>query len=506
MEAERIQEVLDECTVILQGGSSESILESGETAIAFGSRLPAATGIPSTQKQSSAGSDGKVSEKSTLVMAEALMDLTGSPEPFTEEQVSRAADLLVDIVTSPFPAMKVSEHLQDIDALLPALLELNVRQAEMDGNSALAEALRALQTNIRLQLDIQPLTRKGKEGQAKDGEDESSWVHNVLLLAPDFEEASVRARVIQDSLTSQGIVVDVLSDSAVKQPGRYDAVIACNPHVSPQLLEAMATCSASHVPIVLDLEYLFEGMPASHPLFGILGLSSMEKARAYTNAILLANMISVPQVNLSKEFYTSGKQVVVVPDGWTRKNTLWEKPGQWRRTLNLGWFTQYSQIDDLLLIRRVLMRTIREFPQTQMVVCGDPQAYQLFDNLPDNRKLFIPCTESEDFPYLLNQVDVLLLPMRNSPYNNCLSDRALVEAGVKGIPWIASTIPAYQEWKEGGMLVSSVEEWHSYLREIVFDQELRTNLGQAGRLKAQEREASRLGIIWKNVLKKVILV
>ncbi len=81
-----------------------------------------------------------------------LQRLTGSPRSIREDDIMRAATLLEKIVNSATPADLVSAHLDEIDNLLQALIEVNIRQARADGHIDVADALRNLQLNIDYQL------------------------------------------------------------------------------------------------------------------------------------------------------------------------------------------------------------------------------------------------------------------------------------------------------------------------------------------------------------------
>ncbi|NOH01772.1 MAG: hypothetical protein HND47_07335 [Chloroflexi bacterium] len=95
---------------------------------------------------------------------------------------------------------------------------------------------------------------------------------------------------------------------------------------------------------------------------------------------------------------------------------------------------------------------------------------------------------------------MLAVPLRSAPYNISLPDTILVEAGARGIPWIASPIPAFRRWAAGGILPESLDEWHLSLRQLVKDQEFCKRLGKAGRNAAQMREMSRVGDLWLEVI------
>ncbi len=60
-----------------------------------------------------------------------------------------------------------------------------------------------------------------------------------------------------------------------------------------------------------------------------------------------------------------------------------------RDTLNIGVMAITGQLSDIAEVRRGIVRVIREFPQTRLVVTGDADAYRLFDNLPEGKTCFL---------------------------------------------------------------------------------------------------------------------
>jgi len=71
-----------------------------------------------------------------------------------------------------------------------------------------------------------------------------------------------------------------------------------------------------------------------------------------------------------------------------------------------------------------------------------------------------------------------------------------MEAGVRNIPWVSSALPVVMDWKSGGLVANTQEEWHSHLRQLILDQELRVKLGRSGRKKSEEREMEKLVDSW----------
>ena len=431
-----------------------------------------------------------------------LQEITGRPNPVTEDEIQKAAGLLDTIVHATNPAEMVARQLDQIDNLLPALIELNIRQARNDRRFDLVTMLQALQENISYMMDeSQVATVNVKGAENTDQPLTRDWSQrNIHFLVPDPDLLSDRARNIVETLQETGCNVTFATPSEKNSPEKADLVIACNPHINPAMMEKMANFSALHVPILLDLDEDFEYMPIIHPDYTFSGLGSLEKSRSYTASLLFANMITVPNEAMAAHIRESGYKVEVVHFGWSKKNEQWHKPLARRSTVNIGLIGIQGNFEDVQKYRRIIVRVLREFPQTRLVVCGDSITYKMFENISENRRVFLPRVPDEDMSYILGQIDILLVPLNVTPFHLVTSDRLLMQAGVKGIPWIASPMPDFIRWQAGGVTAENPDEWHSYLRQFIQDKELRLTLGQAGRNQAIKREEVEIGKRWMEVI------
>ncbi|EKD87670.1 MAG: hypothetical protein ACD_35C00294G0001, partial [uncultured bacterium] len=120
-----------------------------------------------------------------------LQDITGRPTPVTEAEILSAASLLDSIVHSQNPAEIVARNLEQIDTLLPALIELNIRQAKNDRRFDLVNMLQALKENIE-SLKIESIT--GSDADINKNNLDQTLIKvtlkNVVFLVPDSENKS----------------------------------------------------------------------------------------------------------------------------------------------------------------------------------------------------------------------------------------------------------------------------------------------------------------------------
>ena len=439
-------------------------------------------------------------------VARLLQQLTGRSAPVTEEDVHRAASLLDEIIHSPHPARSVAQRLAEIDELLPALLELNIRQARADGRPDLARMLQSLLENIQLQIqaglpDGATVLARGAAA-AKTGVKTMPPASPMQVYILRAAEAGTELRMHFVAQALQDLDCEVVFGDriAAESLNQFDLVVASQPHTDPHLMESLAVCAAVHKPIILDLEADYEQMPVDHPAYENAGLTTPTRAKAYATALLLADFISVPCEALATSLSDQGYPARMIPDGWLESDPAPNTAAKPRHMLSLGWIGTPGELEDVAQVRRMVVRVAREFPNVRLVIGGDPQVYQLFESLPESRRIFLPAVHPDDYPYLLAQMDILLVPLRNTPFNRMVSDRRLLDAGRWGVPWVAPPLPAFQEWGAGGLIANTPDEWHTHLRQLVLDEKLRVSLSWGGKQLAKTRSAAYLGRVWKETL------
>ncbi len=434
-------------------------------------------------------------------VAEILQQLTSTTTTVSEEEVLNAAKLLKEIIYNPHPALMVAERLDEINELIPALLELNIRQAQADGRLDLVEGLQNLLQNIQLQ------KQNEVEGTETSLNGKRSLLNDrplrLLYLDGDPKIPILRSQFPLPELQQMGNEVTIFESSSAIQLDQFDVLVAVHPHLNPSIMEILAQAHVAKQPIIVYLEVDFEQMPLTHPAFATAGLGSPARAKAYSAACLLADLICVPSESFANALRQSGFPVAVLPPAWDGNSLPHTRPNQIRHTINLGWIGSGDELEDVFQVKRMIVRVMREFQQTQLIIAGDTEVYQLFDNLPEGRRLFIPILQNEDIGYAINQMDILLLPLRNNPFHQSLSDLRLLAAGARGIPWIASPIPTVKSWGEGGLMVNSIDEWHTYLRQLALDDDLRCSLGEAGKRLAELRTPTYQSKLWHKLLLKV---
>lgn len=326
----------------------------------------------------------------------------------------------------------------------------------------------------------------------------------VLCLAPQGDSSLWRLPPLLEALRAGGCQTVLTTRATRMELETCDVVLAYHPHVSLHLMDALAAARTAGRGVALWLDTDLEKLPSGYPEARSAGLNTPARIRAYTSAILQAETIFVHSLRLEADLRQQGLPAQYVPEAWSDPMGRWQKPARPRRTLNLGWIGAEGQVEDVMPLRRTLLRVMREFPFTQLVIAGDDRVYSLFDGLPEARRIFLPAAGPDDLPYLLGQVDILLAPLNDTAFNRTISDRRLLEAGLRSVPWLASPVPAFKEWKEGGLIVQTPDGWHTLLRQLIIDPPLRASLGQAGQRLASTRHLEQIAPLWLESLRALV--
>ncbi|MBE0698855.1 MAG: tetratricopeptide repeat protein, partial [Anaerolineaceae bacterium] len=320
-----------------------------------------------------------------------IRQLTGVQQENEDQELSRAAKMLDNIIRSDNPAEQVADHIEEIDRLLPALVEINIRQAWADGRPELVESLQMVKQSILSQINMEE-TKTAEPTAAAPRSSRGNLPRmnaRVLILKDANGGLSERMNLVEASLGTLGCEVYAHTEyNPIKDP-LPDVAIVNNPHVSAKVLESLAALSASQIPIIVDLDNNFEQMPVSHPSYATAGLGTLTRYKAFNTAMILADMVTVNSEALASSLSSKEYNVRTIPDGWISENHFWHDSNGQHNTINLGWISKTGQLEDLALIRRVVTRIIREFSNTQILIIGDSQAYRLFETIPENRRNYL---------------------------------------------------------------------------------------------------------------------
>lgn len=178
------------------------------------------------------------------------------------------------------------------------------------------------------------------------------------------------------------------------------------------------------------------------------------------------------------------------------------------RPVRLGWSGSANTAVDLPMIAKAANRA-GDTLGTVMLTLGVPADYARRMGLGGGGQLLSAPWVQHGEPYLeaVQEFDIWLAPYHSSTFNEAKFPTKALEAGMLGIPLIASDIAPYREWIEhgvSGFLVpadpSVSHLWGKYIKRLVTEPGLRKSMGEAGRARAAHNIMQAIGRDWERVL------
>jgi len=337
---------------------------------------------------------------------------------------------------------------------------------------------------------LKPMVAEAEKAEPKRKLD-AGWIPAETMKVGVFasEGAYVYDRTTQLAQLISRTGKEVEVNSEVEALSGFDFLIFGEPILSGSLIKRLNACIQKGIPFALDIGRDYFNIPENHPGFNVYGPGNPASLHSLEIMLKAASSVIVPSKVLAERMKDRSANVKVILPNWDCENPLWTKKTSTRDTINIGWIGCAADRADLFTIKKHLLRILRNYPETRLMVTEDLEAYKGFAAISERRRGFLPATSVEDLPYQLMQFDILVVPKQNTPYNQASSDELLMAAGVRKIPWAASSFPAFEDWRSGGVLVADNECWYETLAEMVENAGLRRTLGESGEQKALTRNS-----------------
>ncbi len=279
---------------------------------------------------------------------------------------------------------------------------------------------------------------------------------------------------------------------------QFDVLVFSRPHLSSELMHTFKRAQSAGRKIIVDVVCDDFALPADHPRRSYL--ASREALGNLELVLAQADLVTTASTHLAAALSSRCRRTAVAPSAWSPANAWWTRPAPAHAGTVLGWVGDPSQDLDLVSIHDAICAVIKSRPHVHLAIAGSPTAYQLFDDVPEPRKLFLPMVGPDDYPYLLAHFDVLMAPVRHEAWACIGSDQRLMEAGARSLPFAASPAPALAEWASGGVFCATTDEWTTQLNRLVDENAWRGELARAGHELAQSRRAEAVGAFWHELI------
>lgn len=127
-----------------------------------------------------------------------------------------------------------------------------------------------------------------------------------------------------------------------------------------------------------------------------------------------------------------------------------------------------------------LERLLEVHPQVLLMIVGLLDLPERLGRWADRLEI-VPLVPWQELPRLMRRADINLAPLEiENAFTRCKSELKYVEAGLLGLPTVASDLPAFQvaiTSGENGFLCRSEQDWFDSLERLVLSSELRHSIG-----------------------------
>jgi glycosyltransferase involved in cell wall biosynthesis len=199
---------------------------------------------------------------------------------------------------------------------------------------------------------------------------------------------------------------------------------------------------------------------------------------------------------LAEKLQEKGKRVFIVPNKLSVRDVtgaekLWhakKTSGIASATLRIGYFSGTSSHNkDFATVTDVLVTIVRKFPHVKLVLAGPLEIESVLREFSDRIESVPYVPRSEHFANVA-RVDINVAPLEiGNPFCESKSELKFFEAGIVGVPTVASATRPYREAIDDGIdgfVAATTEEWVEKLTRLIERTDLRRNMGERAREKA----------------------
>jgi glycosyltransferase involved in cell wall biosynthesis len=266
-----------------------------------------------------------------------------------------------------------------------------------------------------------------------------------------------------------------ISDNLPEWLGIHYDVIVC-PRPNADISKMLVNYLSNGIKVIIDMDDDFYSIPKENPAYNMLG----EGAKGYHKELRKVIEKATAFVTTTKELAIRyGRESVVINNYYDEENPLWKIPAP-KHMFSIGWIGTDTHRQDFNLAFEAISRILSEREDVRVVIGNDPGIYNKFEAVPERQKLFFLGLAYPIYPVFYKFCDVVVSPLEDNYFNRAKSDIKLLEANASGVPWVASPLPMYFDYRYGGMFAKTPEDWYSCLTEFMTNSEILkadTNIG-----------------------------
>lgn len=163
--------------------------------------------------------------------------------------------------------------------------------------------------------------------------------------------------------------------------------------------------------------------------------------------------------------------------------------------VRIGWFGSRGHFEDLKMVLPALKNVLEKYDNAKLIYCGyggmssskssTEVGYgeDVFRDIPRERREFVLPVSENLWPikHATLDLDIGLAPLIDDYFNKCKTPIKYFEYSILNTPSICSDTlyEDYVKHGETGLIAKNVEDWETYLSDLIESKDLRTSIGKA---------------------------
>jgi len=120
------------------------------------------------------------------------------------------------------------------------------------------------------------------------------------------------------------------------------------------------------------------------------------------------------------------------------------EPRSFENELIIGWGGSHGHLEDIASISNQLIEWLLLKPDVKIHLMSSRPIWDLFKELPDNKKRYYPPGSLQDYYRFLASIHIGIAPIRDTPFNRCRSDVKFLEYAVSGVVPVLADLEPYR--------------------------------------------------------------
>ena len=281
----------------------------------------------------------------------------------------------------------------------------------------------------------------------------------------------------------------------------FDVVVV--QRILPFLDELREKCEKYGIKLVYETDDDLLGVEENSPSYEYVNRVS----KSIMDFIDASDVITVTTPTLASKF--DENKVVIIPNYYVDSVLDIKDNIKTEGKLKLGFYGTLTHSKDLFLIKNVILKLKEKYDFDFEVIGG----FNAEDNVDEDwfNSIQLP-PNNMDFEKFMKWLpgaidwDIAIVPLEDSPFNQCKSELKFIELAVLGLPGVYSDMCVYNTVVNDGVngfLASNEDEWIEKIEKLILDKDLRKTF----RDNALNKVLADYGVenrvkIWEDVLLK----